>query len=43
MTGEIVGSCETCVYSETDWDVEPCESCTGANNHYKSVDEEDHS
>lgn len=27
--------CALCQYNDLEWDEEPCESCTGENNHFK--------
>ena len=32
--------CALCQYNDLDWDEEPCESCTGENNHFKAVQPE---
>ena len=29
--------CALCQYNDLDWDEEPCESCTGENNHFKPM------
>lgn len=29
--------CALCQYNDLEWDEEPCESCTGENNHFKAV------
>ena len=30
-----IDPCDTCEYNSLDWHEEPCESCTGADNHWK--------
>ena len=32
--------CALCQYNDLEWDEEPCESCTGENNHFKAVQPE---
>lgn len=30
-----IDPCDTCEYNSLDWHEEPCESCTGEDNHWK--------
>ena len=30
-----IDPCDMCEYNSLDWHEEPCESCTGADNHWK--------